>query len=123
MKKNFLITADIKDTWELDENNFLLGNWCEPDLFGKEKLDEKFQKEISTIKNTHHYLHSEKKINDYEYIKNKLEYLLETISEKLSIIHKVDENKEYWRTIFVSIFKIRKFSENRKFSFSSWVPP
>ena len=99
MKRNFLITTGIKDTWEFYENNFLLGKWCELDFSGKEKLNGKAPQEISTIKNAYHCWTGEKKIKDYEYIKNKLEYLLELISEKLSIIHKVDENKEYWRVI------------------------
>ena len=94
MKRNFLITTGIKDTWEFYENNFLLDKWCEFDFFGKEKLNGKVAQETSTIKNTYHW-NVEKRLKDYEYIKNKIEYLLELISEKLSIIHKVDENKEY----------------------------
>ena len=99
MKKNFLITTDLIDTWEFYENNFLLGKWCDYDIFDKEKLKGKIPKKISIIKNAYHWSSTEKKVKDYEYIKNKLEYLLELISEKLSIIHNVDENKEYWRVI------------------------
>ena len=99
MKKNFLITTGIKDTFESYENNFLLGKWCELDFFGKEKLDKKISKEINTIKNTQYYENNEKKIKDYDYIKKNLEYLLELLSEKLSNIHNVNENKEYWRII------------------------
>ena len=29
MKKNFLVTTSITETWEFNENNFLLGKWCE----------------------------------------------------------------------------------------------
>ena len=42
MKRNFLITTGIKDTWEFYENNFLLDKWCEFDIFGKEKLNGNF---------------------------------------------------------------------------------
>ena len=50
MKRNFLITTGIKDTWEFYENNFLLGKWCEFDILGKEKLNGKVPQETSTIK-------------------------------------------------------------------------
>ena len=29
MKKNFLVTTSLIDSWETDENNFILGRWCE----------------------------------------------------------------------------------------------
>ena len=135
MKRNFLITTGIKDTWEFYENNFLLGEWCEFDILGKEKLNGKVPQETSTIKNAYHR-NGEKRIKDYEYIKNKIEYLLELISEKLSIIHKVDENKEYWRviifnwltayttTIFYRWESIRIFFEknNKENFYSNFIP-
>tara|TARA_Y100000310_G_scaffold345289_1_gene463444 strand:- start:624 stop:2459 length:1836 start_codon:yes stop_codon:yes gene_type:complete len=99
MKKNFLITADLIDAWEFDENNFLLGKWCDLDVSSKEKLKNKIPKRISIIKNSYHWENSEKKVRDYKYLKNTLDYLLELISENLSIIHDVNENKEYWRII------------------------
>ena len=136
MKRNFLITTGIKDTWEFYENNFLLGKWCEFDIFGKEQLNGKVPQETSTIKNAYHYRNGEKRIKDYEYIKNKIEYLLELISEKLSIIHKVDENKEYWRviifnwlaeyttTIFYRWESIRMFfkKNNKENFYSNFIP-
>ena len=102
MKKNFLITTGLIDTWEFDENNFLLGKWCEFHEFNvssKRKPMNQMPKEISIIRNAHHWNDDEKKIKDYEYIKKILEYLIEIISEKLSIIHNVNEDKEYWRVI------------------------
>jgi len=102
MKKNFLITADLIDVWEFDENNFLLGKWCDFDVSNKEKLKNKILKKISIIKNSDHWENGEKKVKDYEYVKNILEYLLELIYEKLSIIYYVNENKEYWRIIVFS---------------------
>ena len=102
MKKNFLITADLIDAWEFDENNFLLGKWCDFDVSSKEKLKNKIPKKINIIRNSYHCENNEKKVRDYKYLKNILEYLLELISEKLSIIHDVNENKEYWRIIVFS---------------------
>ena len=102
MKKNFLVTTSLIDTWEFHENNFILGKWCEFYEFGdfnKEELEKKIPKKINIIKNAHHWVDLEKQIKDYEYLKEKTEYLLEIISEKLSTIHHVNEDKEYWRVV------------------------
>jgi len=102
MKRNFLVTTGLIDTWEFHENNFILGKWCEFyefDDFDKEKLERKIPKKINIIKNTHHWEDLEKQIKDHEYLREKTEYLLEIISEKLSTIHHVNEDKEYWRVI------------------------
>ena len=102
MKKNFLITTGLIDTWEFNENNFLLGKWCEFYEFNvsnKRKPMNQMPKGISIIRNVDHWNDDEKRIKDYEYIKKILKYLLEIISEKLSIIHNVTEDKEYWRVV------------------------
>ena len=65
MKRNFLVTTGLIDTWEFNENNFLLGKWCEFYEFGiyeKEKLINKIPKKISIIKNIYHWNDSKKKI-------------------------------------------------------------
>ena len=95
MKKNFLITTALPDTWEINENNFLLGTWCE--FHESNFLDEKASKNIAIIKNIHHWDNLEKKFKDYKYIEEKLEHLLEVISDKLSLTHNVRESKEYWK--------------------------
>ena len=97
MKKNFLITTALPDIWEINENNFLLGTWCE--FHESNFLDEKMPKDISIIKNVHHWDDIEKKFKDYKYIEEKLEHLLEVISDKLSLTHNVRESKEYWKII------------------------
>ena len=99
MKRNFLVTTGIKDTWEFSEKNFLLGEWCKFDLQKEDKFEEKILEKAIIIKNEYHFANIEKRIKDYEYLKNKIEYLLEIISDKLSKVHKVNENKEYWRVI------------------------
>ena len=96
MRKNFLVSTGLIDTWEFEENNFLLGRWCEFyefDDFDKKKFKEKILMTNIITKNSHHWDDNEKKIKDYEYIKKRLEYLLEVISEKLSTIHNVNECK------------------------------
>ena len=105
MKKNFLVTTGLTNMWEFKENNFLLGKWCEFYEFddsNERKPTNQIPKEISIIKNIDHWNDHEKRIEDYEYIKKILEYLLEIISEKLSTIHNVSEDKEYWRVIIYS---------------------
>ena len=102
MKKDFIVTTGLIDTWELYENNFLLGKWCEfyeTNDYDDEKFKNKIPNEANIIKNVHHWNDNEKRNKDYEYLKEKLEYLLEIISEKLSIIHNVNEDKEYWRVV------------------------
>ncbi len=102
MKKNFLITTGLIDTWEFSENNFLLGKWCEFyefNDFDKKKFKREIPQEISIIQNTYHWDNIEKKLADYKNLKNIHENLLEIISSKLSIIHNINGNKEYWRVI------------------------
>ena len=99
MKKNFLVSTGLIDTWEFEENNFLLGRWCEFYEFDEKKFDKRILKNDNIIKNIDHWDDHEKKNKDYKYLERKIEYLLEIISENLSIIHKVNENKEYWRVI------------------------
>ena len=102
MKKNFLVTTGLIDTWEFNENNFLLGKWCEFyefNDFDKKKFKREMPQGISIIQNTYHWNNNEKKFVDYENLKNVHENLLEIISSKLSIIHNINGNKEYWRVI------------------------
>ena len=88
--------------WEFYENNFLLGKWCEFNIFSNKKIREEIPTDINIIKNTYHWNDYEKKVRDHEYLNKKIEYLFEIISEKLSEIHNINinENKEYWRIIF-----------------------
>ena len=68
------------------------------DTFNRLASVTKFH-QINIIKNTHHWEDLEKQIKDYEYLRETTEYLLEIISENLSKIHHVNENKEYWRVV------------------------
>ena len=52
--RNFLVTTGLVDTWELNENNFFLGKWCE--LYEIDKyIDNKIPDKVSIIKNNHHW--------------------------------------------------------------------
>ena len=73
MKKNFLVTTGLIDTWEFSENNFLLGKWCEFyefNDFDKKKFKREIPQEISIIQNTYHWDNIEKKLADYKNLKN-----------------------------------------------------
>ena len=102
MKKNFLVTTNLMSTWEFDEKNFLLGSWCEfpeKNNFEKEQYKKKNNKEIDTSLHKHHWENNDKLIEDYKYLEDSIEYLLKILSQKLSLIHSVTENDEYWRII------------------------
>ena len=74
MKRNFLITTRIESTWEIHENNFLLGKWCEFyefNFFDKEKFMKKNLK-IKIIKSPDIWGNSEEKIKGYNYIKKNI---------------------------------------------------
>ena len=101
MKRNFLVTTSLTETWEMKENNFFLGKWCE---FHKSNSSNKLEtfKEINVINNRYHWDDVDKKNRDYKYVEKILNQLLKLFSKKLSIIHNVDENKEYWRIVISS---------------------
>ena len=72
MKRNFLVTTNLANTWEFEENNFLLGDWCRfPEInnFKKDQNENKNNKEINIINNEHHWANHEKQLRDYEYLK------------------------------------------------------
>jgi len=101
MKKNVLVTTGLTNAWNFSEKNFILGSWCEfykTNILNENGFKKKILKE-DVIKNSYHWNDSEKKFKDYEYLKEKIEYSLEIISDKLSLVHEVKENKEYWRVV------------------------
>ena len=65
MKKNFLVSTGLIDTWEFEENNFLLGRWCNFYEFDDLK-EKKFKEEILMTniitKNSHHWEDNGKKV-------------------------------------------------------------
>ena len=108
MKKDFLVTTGLIDTWEFSENNFVLGKWCEfydTSDYNEKKHKDIISKKINIIGNRHHWNDNEKRNRDYKYLNEKKEYLFEIISEKLSKIHNVKENKKYWRIVLYSWLK------------------
>ena len=71
MEKNFIVTTGLIDTWEFDENNYLLGKWCdfsEENHFDKKKFRREILEKVKVIQNKHHWHDNKKKIKDYEYL-------------------------------------------------------
>ena len=79
MKRNFIITTGLIDTWEFYENNFVLGKWCEfyeTNDYDKEEFRKKVPEKINIIKNKSHW-------NDKQKL-NKI-CVIETIADQWSI--------------------------------------
>ena len=94
MKKNFLVTTGLVDTWEFNETNFLLGKWCELyefSDFNKKQFVEKIPTKIVFERNIHHWEDNKKKDEDLKYLEEKLDYLLpdESNNKIKSIIHEL----------------------------------
>ena len=67
MKKNFLVSTGLIDTWEFEENNFLLGRWCnfyEFDDLKKKKFKEEILMTNIITKNSHHWEDNGKKMEN-----------------------------------------------------------
>ena len=69
MKKNFLVTTSLPDSWEADQNNFILGRWCE--FHEKDNYDKKIIEKINIIKNPDHWNDLTKRVQDREYLEKK----------------------------------------------------
>ncbi len=93
MPKFFLVTTALPETWGKRRPISMLGEWC------------KFNSQISKIKNRFsvikkHYCYSEKKVyQDYKYIDQLYENLLNNLTITLNDYHRVKLSKRYWRII------------------------
>jgi len=102
MKKNFLVTTGLINAWEFEENNYLLGKWCEfyeVDNYDKKKDKSIKLSEIHIKKNKNHWDDKEKKLTDFNNLVTIIDTILPIISEKLSKVHNVNETEEYWHNI------------------------
>ena len=90
--KNLVISNDI-DLWSKDEENILLGDWCELGL-------EKFKNSYKIFINDNHWNDLKKVEKDLYQIQNTIwEELVTFISNELNNYHKTNYKKDYWEII------------------------
>ena len=94
MKKRFLITTALEDSWpDKEEAVIFLGEWCR--LYSRKKIWEKMDAEVLP----YHWDDRGKLYRDYLYIRDLYERVLKVLTEKLNNIHSVDHGLRYWRGI------------------------
>lgn len=94
MSKLFLITTPITETWDLNKNTLMLGNWC--NTLEKKKDIEKLKKN-QILK--YHWSDPKKVFQDYKYLNNFAEKILVCLAKELNVIHHTNHSKEYWKII------------------------
>ena len=88
--KNFLVTADIKESYNHVEKNIFLGHWC---LVKKTKKLKK-NKVIN-----YHWGNKKKFKKDNLYIEKTADKICKLLTKKLNKIHNLKEDYNYWRLI------------------------
>jgi len=91
--KRFLVTTAIEQTWPKDGPVLFLGEWCR--LYNRKSVWEKMDAEIAP----YHWDDRVKLRQDYQYIKDLYETLLEELTEKLNKLHRVEHSLRYWRIL------------------------
>ena len=93
--KNLVISNDI-DLWSINEENILVGDWCEQ---GLEKFKNSYK--ISIIEN--HWKDLHKAENDLNKIESSIwTELVAFISKELNNYHKTNYTKDYWEILISS---------------------
>lgn len=95
MRPMHLVLTALEETWPSENVPVLfLGEWCK--IFNRK---EKWSKYVSQTV-PYHWDDRQKLYNDYLYIQNLYEKILEELAAKLNEIHGVNHSKRYWR-IFI----------------------
>jgi putative transferase (TIGR04331 family) len=94
MKKLFLVTTALEDTWpESDKSILFLGEWCR--LYSRKQHWKKFDSKIVP----YHWDDRDKLYKDYQYLHELFERLLIELTTELNKIHGVSYSLRYWRII------------------------
>lgn len=101
MKRRFLITTALQETWKTDVPILFLGEWC--------KMYEKKESWQHLDRETVSYRWNDRNLieYDYQYLNELYERILPVVSEQLNTIHGVQYPTRYWRIIigpWLSIF-------------------
>lgn len=89
--KNNLVTSGIEETFDQNNNNIILGEWCLRDFNEISKF--------KTKKIKFHWESSEKKKRDYDYLEDLYYRILNSLVESLNNYHSVKKNQRYWHII------------------------
>jgi len=94
MKDRILITTPLKSTWPIDgEPVLFLGEWCK--LFSQQHLLLNMDYKVVP-----YHWDDRKKLNqDFFYLIDLYEVILQELSEKLNLIHDVNHSLRYWRIL------------------------
>ena len=93
IKKYCLVTTADERTWPKNKPILFLGEWCK--RFSRKKSWIKLNSE--TLK--YHWDDRKKLINDYSYLQELHEVLLNDLSKQLNRIHKKNYSIRYWRIL------------------------
>ncbi len=91
-EQNILVTTPKINTDDINKNYFLLGEWCK-------NLDDNLQPKKNLNVMRHHWTSSEKLFEDYKYINDLYEKLLNILSIKLNKYHKTTFSLKEWRIV------------------------
>jgi len=95
MKKYFLITTALENTWPEDgsEPTLFLGEWCR--LYSRKERWEMMNVEVLP----YHWDDRKKLFNDYQYLRALNERILESLANSLNQYHRVNYSLRYWRIV------------------------
>ena len=93
MRKRFLITTALEETWCDNTSVLFLGEWCR--LYSRKKKWLSINGEVLS----YHWDNREKLFADYQYLQEFYETLLNDLTVRLNKIHGVDHSLRYWRIL------------------------
>lgn len=91
--KRYLVTTAIESTWPDSTPLLFLGEWCK--IYSRKEKWEKMDIDIVP----YHWDNNNRIFDDYKYLLQLHEQLLEEIATELNAIHKVSHSTRYWRIL------------------------
>lgn len=91
--KQFLVTTALETTWRDDEPVLFLGEWCR--LHSRKDRWSRMEAEVLP----YHWDDRDKLADDYRYLSQFHERLLEDLTRQLNEIHGVEHSLRYWRIV------------------------
>ena len=88
-----LVTTALEETWPKNKPILLLGEWCR--RYSRKAQWENLDAKVLP----YHWDDRQKLFEDYQYLQDVYEKLLQVVSLKLNEIHQVDHDIRYWRIL------------------------